>query len=324
MTPALQAAIDAGEEVHVLTKPSSRALLEPAFPNVTWIEWAAPWTAFRGKYRLWQWRWLEISRVVNQLRREQYTDGWSARPDPRDHGFLWLIGAQRRRSFQHAWSRPFLNEPLLWPEAPRHRSEDWIELAHAAGLQPLERPNLSSKAYTNALPKVVDKLSQPRVVLHAGAAQPTRRWPEANWRKVIEQMRERFTFSLVLIPDPTGHGDALRDLADLTLDRLTLPELAATLSTADAVLAHDSGPAHIAAALDRPVLAVMGPNLPERFGPRHPEACVLHDPQCPHFPCRDYCRFDEPHCLTRLTPELCMAKLLPWAEKWLRPAPANP
>jgi len=324
MTPALAAAVAAGDEVVVVTKPASRALLEPAFPQVTWIEWTAPWTAHHGKYHLWRWRWLAFFRVVNKLRQMRFTDGWSVRPDPRDHALLFLVGAAHRRSFQHRWSKAFLNEPLLPADTPRHRSEDWIELARAAGLTPPERPTLPASAYVSALPEGLTALHRPWAVLHTGAGQPTRRWPEDNWRAVVDQLRATETFSLILIPDPTGHGDALRDAADITLDSLSLPALAATLAAADCLLAHDSGPMHIAAAMGTPVFAVFGPGMPEQFGPRHPEAAVLHDPQCPHYPCRDFCRFEEPRCLTKLTPELCNAKLQPWAEKWLRPAPENP
>lgn len=262
-------------------------------------------------------------RLIRQLRTERFSDGWSARPDPRDHTLIWLCGARQRRSFQHRWSRPILNKGLAWPSEPRHRSADWQALAHEADLMAAP-PSLPNDAYAAALPQCMKSLPQPWIVLHTGAAQPTRRWPEAHWRRVIEALHREFDFSLILIPDPTGHGRALQELADATISNLPLPVLAATLAAADAVLAHDSGPAHLAAALDTPVFAVMGPNLPERFGPRHPKAAFLHDPQCPHFPCRDYCHFDEPRCLTRLSPELCLTKLTPWLASMLRPSSTSP
>ncbi|MBK1858489.1 glycosyltransferase family 9 protein [Cerasicoccus arenae] len=324
MTPALDAALAAGDEVHALVKPASRQLLEPAYPTVHWIEWSAPWTVFRGKYRLWQWPWPKILRLIKRLRGIHFADGWSARPDPRDHLFLWLAGVRQRRSFRHSLSQPFLNAGLDWPEMPRHRSEDWITLARAAGLNPPDRPILPPPLYQHALPPNLANLPRPWVIFHAGAAQPTRRWPEASWQAVLTSLSGQAAFSLVLIPDPTGHGQMLRPLADVVLDQLDLPALVAVLGAADAVLAHDSGPAHLAAALGTPVFAVMGPNLPERFGPRHPDAAVLHDPQCPHFPCRDYCHFDEPRCLTHLSPERCLLTLGPWLQNKLRAAAAKP
>ncbi|MGE9295074.1 MAG: glycosyltransferase family 9 protein [Puniceicoccales bacterium] len=315
---AMRAALEAGAEVHALVKPGSRALLEPAFLEVRWIEFNAPWTAFRGKYQLWRWDWLALFRLIGQLRRACFTDGFSARPDPRDHLLLWLAGIKNRRSFRHHWSRPLLNAGLDWPPAPHHRAEDWSALARAAELTPTDTPKLPPQAYASHLPEQLNGLPRPWVVLHTGAAQPTRRWPEAHWRAVMEQLQREQTFSLILLPDPTGHGQALAPQADAVLENLSLPALAATLAAADAVLAHDSGPAHIAAALDTPVFAVMGPNYPERFAPRHPRASFLHDPQCPHFPCKDYCHFDEPRCLTHLTAARGHADIAPWLAENLR------
>jgi ADP-heptose:LPS heptosyltransferase len=51
--------------------------------------------------------------------------------------------------------------------------------------------------------------------------------------------------------------DAPGRLLDLR-GRLTIPQLVATLDSAQAVLSTDSGPAHIAAALGRPTLVLFG------------------------------------------------------------------
>ena len=49
--------------------------------------------------------------------------------------------------------------------------------------------------------------------------------------------------------------------------RTTLRELVALIKRARLVVANDSGPMHIAAALELPVVALFGPTAPERFGP---------------------------------------------------------
>lgn len=322
MTHALRAALDSGASVHAVVKPATRVLLAPAFPAVTWIEFSAPWTAFRGKYQLHHWPWQSLGKLINALGKEYFTDGFSPRPDPRDHLLLYLAGVQRRYGFRHRLSLGFLNEGLTWPDEPHHRADDWAALMAKANISlPSIHPTLPTRPYADQLPAQLAELPRPWVALHAGAAQPVRRWPETRWREVIAKLRCEMSFSLILMPDPGGHGEGLTDLADATLQELSLTALAATLSEADALLAHDSGPAHIAAALGTPVFAVMGPNYPERFGPRHPDAAILHDPQCPHFPCRDYCHFDEPRCLTRLKADDALKILIPWLKKNLRPSP---
>ncbi|MEO0794526.1 MAG: glycosyltransferase family 9 protein [Verrucomicrobiota bacterium] len=316
MSSALRAAIDSGKSVTVVTKPATIALLSPAFPQVSWIEWTAPWTAFRGKYHLWRWDWKSLLKVISGLRQQKFECGFSPRRDPRDHLLLSLAGVRKRYSFRHSWSAAFLNQAIDWSETPRHRWEDWNALIEHAGLTSNEsQPSLPGDAYCKAIPTQLAELPRPWIVLHTGAGKPARLWPEASWRTVVEALRQNFNFSLIVIPDPIGHGKSLDGIADAFLDNLSVQALAATLAQADAMLGHDSGPAHLAAAVDTPVFAVFGPTEPRWFRPLHPDATIVHDPQCPFFPCRDYCRFEEPQCMTRLSPDRIRASLVPWLKK---------
>ena len=49
---------------------------------------AAPWTAFQGKYWLWNWPWRETARLWRRLAKVRFDVGLSARWDPRDHFVL--------------------------------------------------------------------------------------------------------------------------------------------------------------------------------------------------------------------------------------------
>lgn len=51
------------------------------------------------------------------------------------------------------------------------------------------------------------------------------------------------------------------------IDQTGIEEMIALVSAAPLVVANDSGPMHLAAAVGRPVVAVFGPTQPERFGP---------------------------------------------------------
>src|SRR4051812_50186366 len=51
-------------EITLLAKPHAAPLLQPTFPEIRYLAWDAPWTAFRGKYRLHQWRWGGLGGVL--------------------------------------------------------------------------------------------------------------------------------------------------------------------------------------------------------------------------------------------------------------------
>ncbi len=102
---------------------------------------------------------------------------------------------------------------------------------------------------------------------------PGSRRPEKDWRGFHELsgrlLKAMELDSLVWAGDRkiagVGEWDPDRFL-NLT-GRTTLRELVALIKRARLVVANDSGPMHIAAALEIPVVALFGPTAPERFGP---------------------------------------------------------
>jgi ADP-heptose:LPS heptosyltransferase len=302
MTSALRPLVASGREVVVLCKASSRAFLTPGFPEVEFWCLDAPWTAFRRKYRLWRWPWRELSRLLLRLRTQRFDEGLSVRADPRDHALLWLAGVRRRCGFPRAGSRRLLNAAV--PPAPlRHKVEDWRALlarlpeAPLGCVTPAVRP-------PDQLPAPAARVAAgglPRVVLHCGAGQPVRRWPLASWAGLLERLRRRYAFHLVLIADADGFGSELAPRADELLRRPSSQELVAALSQAALFLGNDSGPAHLAAALGAATVVVFGPQHPELFRPYDRDGLVVSGSPCPYRPCADRCRLSEPRCLTGIS-----------------------
>jgi lipopolysaccharide heptosyltransferase II len=131
------------------------------------------------------------------------------------------------------------------------------------------------------------------VVIHAGSVNGSaKRWPAANWARFCGLVAERSPARIVLVGAESdlpitqevvdkSHAD-IASLAGCT----DLPTLAAVLSRADLVASGDSGPLHLAVALDRPVLAVYGPTDPAIYGPYRPTApAIVHRADLPCSPC---------------------------------------
>ena len=76
-----------------------------------------------------------------------------------------------------------------------------------------------------------------------------------------------------------------------------LSSLAAALNRADAVLCHDSLPAHLAAALGKPVITIFGSGEPDWFAPWNNRDRVVQRRVCPLHPCIDRCGMDRYLCL---------------------------
>jgi ADP-heptose:LPS heptosyltransferase len=317
LTTALQPLLEAQATVTVLAKPASIELLRPSYPGVTFVPFDAPWTVFRGKYRLWRWPWGAIMRMLWALRRERFDAAASVRDDPRDHVLMRLAGARRRIGFPRRGSGMLLSQPLRAERRP-HRVEAWRQIARAL----LERsrrdatmlgarPFLRAGAYGDSAAGG-KKGKKPVVGLHAGARIAVRRWDEASFAEIIRQLRAEADFHLVLFPDPDGYGRGLAPLADACREGLSVTELAAELGACDVVIGNDSGPGHIAAALGVPVLAIFGPTDPDRYRPFGAENHVVIRDICAFRPCYDYCRFPHPICLKELTPAAAWPEIRDW------------
>ena len=89
----------------------------------------------------------------------------------------------------------------------------------------------------------------------------------------------------------------------------SLTDAIALLAQAEAVVSHDCGLMHVAAAYDRPMVAVFGPTDPRFAPPRSPRARVewLHT-EC--SPCNaPECRFGHGRCTAAVTPDSVFAAL---------------
>jgi heptosyltransferase-2 len=301
-TPILQSLREREIAVTLLCKSNTADILRKSYPHVKFSILDAPWTSFRGKYLLWRWPWRKLIAAIRTLRRERFDLAFSVRSDPRDHFLMWLVGARRRAGFPRAGSRPLLSDPVESSPNDEHIVHRWWRLEEMAFGSSLKRfPHVEPEFPSAPRER---RLSVQTLCIHCGAKIPVRRWPEAHFAEVLRRVRADFDCRIVLIPDPDGYGRALADQADLVREQLDFSGLISELSTASAVLANDSGPAHLADALGTPVAAIFGPQTPAKFRPFSERSIVLVRDICPYRPCSDSCHFAEPTCLTRLTVDL--------------------
>jgi ADP-heptose:LPS heptosyltransferase len=100
-----------------------------------------------------------------------------------------------------------------------------------------------------------------------------------------------------LICDLDGYGSELEPYFDETHQSISLEKMIKILSSADLVIGNDSGPTHIAAALGRQTVTIFGPQFSDLFRPWSPKSLVVEGKDCEYKACKDYCKFETPHCI---------------------------
>ncbi len=102
---------------------------------------------------------------------------------------------------------------------------------------------------------------RPWLAVGVGSRWPTKRWPPRHFAALARQAQAQFGGTAVFVGSGDDTALARQAAEPLTGPRLdltgvtTLPRLAAVLEAADVMLANDTGPLHLAAALGRPVVA---------------------------------------------------------------------
>lgn len=299
--------------VTVVSKPFGLELQPRFWPGVRVVPFVAPWTAFRGKYRFWQWPWRRLRQLIRSLAAERFDVGLSARWDPRDHLLLRLVGARARYGFPRLNSGVWLTHPLERPEPLAHRYENWRTIGHALGMELPER----------------DALAQPparrdgRILIHTGAGQPIRVWPLPRYLELATRLRAMgHRVEVACDPDQrawwVAHGEP-----HVATPR-TVTELFALLDRARVFIGNDSGPGHLAAFCGVPTFTLFGPQVPEWFVPLHPQAEFIEGKPCPYKPCFDYCRMPTPQCMLNLSAEEVCGRVLAFVARHTGQAAATP
>jgi lipopolysaccharide heptosyltransferase I len=114
---------------------------------------------------------------------------------------------------------------------------------------------------------------RPWLIAGVGARWQTKRWPPEHFATLIAAAQREFGGAAVFVgarDDGPISAATIARLTGPTLDltgKTTLPQLAAVLAAADVVVANDTGPMHLAAALGRPVVAPYTCTDVARHGP---------------------------------------------------------
>ncbi|MGY1802915.1 glycosyltransferase family 9 protein [Blastococcus sp. SYSU D00922] len=143
------------------------------------------------------------------------------------------------------------------------------------------------------------------VVLHPGASVPARAWPAQRCAEAVEALTA--AGHRVLVTGGPGERDltaAVAGTSGVDLGGATsLPEMAALLDGAAAVVVGNTGPAHLAAAVGTPVVSLFAPVVPAaRWAPYGVPTVLLGDQTAP---CRGTrareCPVPGHPCLTSVT-----------------------
>jgi ADP-heptose:LPS heptosyltransferase len=295
--PAVRAVAASGADVTLLVGPRGRqaAALLPGVSDV--VVWHCPWIdaepqpVQRG----------DVLDLVDRLASGGYDAAvilTSFHQSPLPLALLLRMAGIRRLT-AHSIDYPgsLLDVRHHLPETGLHEVERALSVVAAAGF-PVPPDDDGRLAVRRPLPDTTPLTGlRPYVVVHPGASVPARSWPPARFAELVPALVSAGHRVVVtggpaereltaLVSGDVGAADAEADIgsADAEADVLDLggrtdfAGLADLLDRADAVVVGNTGPAHLAAAVDTPIVSLFAPTVPsERWAPYSDRRLLLGD-----------------------------------------------
>jgi predicted lipopolysaccharide heptosyltransferase III len=215
-------------------------------------------------------------------------------------GFLYDIRVPRSREKEHI-----------------HSVENHVNLIRALGIEvntvpPLFLPG-ADEGEKEKIAGLLRNCGQEKIkiaVLHVGAGNEFRDWGAENLIRLADMITRQSNACVLLAggPEDIRRAETIAKQGQAPVFSLAgqigLRELRELIDRADLFIGTDSGPMHIAASTDTPIVALFGPTIPAHFRPWRENTLLIEK----DFDCRSSCRqrectYGDFRCLQSITPE---------------------
>ncbi len=318
-TPAIRALkmADQNRQITLMTSTAGAAIASLVTEIDQTIVYDAPWlkaTVLRENSA------PEFA-MIEQLRHAEFDAAviftvYSQNPLP--SAFLcYMAGIPLRLAHCHENPYQLLTHWVKDPEPTeliRHEVQRQLDLVASIGCT-LEDDRMQLQISQAAIEKVQQllltagvNLNRPWVVIHPGATAASRRYPPEQFAIVARTLVEQLGLQIVLTGTQSEQGlvtsiqSLMRAPAISLVNQLSLSELSALLSLTPLLIANNTGPVHIAAAVGTPVIDLYALTNPQHTPWRIAHRLLYHDVPC-RFCYKSICPEEHHHCLRLVEPD---------------------
>ncbi|MHA1753212.1 MAG: lipopolysaccharide heptosyltransferase II [Candidatus Helarchaeota archaeon] len=199
------------------------------------------------------------------------------------------VGEDKRKSI-----RGYLyNKRVKFPKKIIHIVKQHLLLSQAAlgNLNPMPTKLFLTEEEKNFAKKFFKHLSGLKIGIFPGSGWKNKNWPAKNFAKLAELLFKKYKAKIFIFGGKKDQRD-IKEVISLTkapiykVDNLrSLRQLMALIKACDLFISNDTGPMHLAVALEVPIIALFGPQTPLRYGPWMPKKAVVFYKNLPCSPC---------------------------------------
>jgi len=263
--------------------------------------------------------WREQARFYRNLRRKRFDLAIDLFGNPRSAVLTRLTGAPNRVGYAFRGRRHAYTTVVTPSGRTRHEVQ-----FHLEALEAMDVPVPTSRTVV-AIPGAADgkaglwlrenvRENRPVVGLNPGGGWAVKRWPPAYFGRLADALIDEYGVEVLVLWGPGEEGlaeevEGAMKNRPLLLPEVTLSELGAFLKRCCLLVSNDSGPMHMAAALEVPTVGIFGPTDPRAQGPWGDGHGVVRKETVDCLGCN---RIDCPIgniCMTTLEPREVLAKV---------------
>jgi lipopolysaccharide heptosyltransferase II len=236
------------------------------------LVWSAPWVgrSSEGAASL-----PQLARAARALRDDRLDLAIDLQGDVRASLLMRLSGARARAGYANTGGAYLLthvvplDETVSWVEQNRRAIAVAIGPVPQAAFDPLT--DADRRFATELLRNLHLDDQRPLVGLHPSGGRLVKQWPPERWAEVAARLQRDFGATVLVTgsaPDRELAARVAKGLSKKPLDltgRLGVRETLALVARLDLFLSPDTGPMHMACAVDTPSVTVFGPSDPARY-----------------------------------------------------------
>lgn len=254
-----------GVKIDYLTEPFAKPALEDN-PNINKIL-----TMGKKEFPVW---------VALRIRKENYDlliDTWC---NPRSAQITFLSGVKYRLGFSYRGRKYAYNILATSGRGAYHSAEHNLELIKALNVPIISKKiqyyiSETDKKYAGSVIKERFNENDFIVGIVPSGGWESKRCDASKWVEICKAVHDKYNAKCFILWGPGDENDAdyiIKNTGDYTIraPETGLKRMSALINECSLIIANDSGPMHIAAALGKPTLGIFGPTNPVAHGPYSP------------------------------------------------------
>jgi len=249
----------------------------------------------------------EVMKLISELRKEKYNLTVATNFALRGAVVAFLTGATYRVGYDAQHGKWFLTHAARAERTGlRHEADNYLDVLRPLGITTDDTSlclNIPREDSTFIKENITQSQGKKLVVICPAGSYKRKSWTAEGYAKVIREISKSADCCLIggKVEEPFLNeiNELAGKCAQVYGGTLTLGQVAALIQRADLMISVDTGPLHIAQAVNTPVIGLFGPTDPAIWGPRNKKDIIIYN-QVECSPCWGRGPCPEHQCMAKI------------------------